>query len=105
MEEVRLTYQQIANYAVILNVVVSALFGLFPLLAGLRLKNSKYGIIAFVGSILTGLLGIFLSFPFAMVMQYLILRRGNAPETSEITPVDPPAHAPSHVENRAAESN
>jgi len=74
MEELRLTYQQVAMYAVAANVIISALFGAFPLIAGLRLGNRKYAFIGFVGAIALGLIGIFLSFPFAAVMHWLILR-------------------------------
>lgn len=78
MEELRFNYQQVAIYAVVINVVIGALFGLFPLLTGIKLNNRKYGLIAFIGAPVLGVIGIVLSFPFAMVMHWLILRNASA---------------------------
>jgi len=83
MEEFRLSYQEVAMYAIILNVFISALFGLFPLLAGIKLNNRKYGLIAIIGSIVLGIIGIVLSFPFAMVMHWLILRKAAGNSAAE----------------------
>lgn len=75
METVRLTYQEVTTYFIIANVVLGLLFGLFPLMAGMKLDNKKYGLIGFFGALIGGgLLGILLSFPVAAIFTWLILR-------------------------------
>jgi hypothetical protein len=62
-------------YVSIINAFLGILFGFFPLLAGIMFKNRKYGVYGFLGSIIGGaILGVFLSFPIAILLTWLILR-------------------------------
>jgi hypothetical protein len=75
MGDLHLTYNQITTYFIIGNIILGILFGLFPLIVGLKLKNRKYGVFGFVGAIVGGgILGLVLSFPVAFVFTWLILR-------------------------------
>jgi len=92
MDNINLTFNEVATYLVVANTIVGLLFGLFPLFAGLRLNNRRYGIIGFLGSIIGGaLLGFFLSFPVAMIFNWLILRRAQTAENSTLNAIDQPA--------------
>lgn len=91
MDEFRISYQEAIIYLSVANTVLGILFGSFPLLAGLKLKNGKYGAFGFVGSVLGGVLaGIILSFPIAFIFSWLILRKsatrpvGTPTETSQV---------------------
>ena len=91
MNPINLTYRDVATYLIVANTIVGLLFGLFPLFAGIKLNNRKYGIIGLVGSTLGGaLLGFFLSFPVAMIFNWLILRGATAglQESTTENPVD-----------------
>ena len=94
MNTINLTYNDVAVYLIIVNTIVGLLFGLFPFFAGLRLNNRKYGVIGLVVSTLGGaLLGFFLSFPMAMIFNWLILRGAVAPidKNSTANTADPAA--------------
>ena len=86
MEDLRIGFYGL----LIANVVLGFLFGTFPLLAGIRSGNRKYGFLGFVLSIAGGsILGILLSYPLAMIFLWLILR-GPAPDTvNSAHPADP----------------
>ncbi len=91
MEEIRIGYLGL----LIANVILGFLFGTFPLVAGLLSGNRKYAFLGFVITLAGGaMLGIFLSFPIAMLFFWLILRRP-AVETSDqevttpVTKVEP----------------
>ena len=91
MNNINLTYNDVAIYLIVANTVVGLLFGLFPLFAGIRLNNRKYGMIGLVCATLGGaLLGFFLSFPLAMIFNWMILRGAIAPAKEDTTtdPVD-----------------
>lgn len=91
MNNINLTYNDVAIYLIVANTIVGLLFGLFPLFAGIRLNNRKYGMIGLVASTLGGaLLGFFLSFPVAMIFNWLILRGATArvQESTTANPVD-----------------
>ena len=76
MEPVRITYDELLPYLVAANVAIGFLFGTFPLIAGLMMKNRKYAMFGFIGSIVGGgLLGVFLSYPVAAIFVWLILRK------------------------------
>lgn len=84
MEPFRITYDELFPYIVAANVVMGILFGSFPLIAGLLVKNRRYGVFGFIGSIVGGgLLGLFLSFPIAAIFVWLILRKGAMQVESE----------------------
>lgn len=96
MEDIRIGYREILLYIAIANAVLGVLFGFFPLIAGLILEKRKYGILAFIGSILGGALaGVFLSFPVAAVFTWLIVKRSAADKTQAVetvaNPIDLPA--------------
>ncbi len=62
-------------YLALSNFLLGALFGFFPLLAGIKMKNRKYGVTGFVGSVFGGAIaGVFLAFPVAAVLTWLILK-------------------------------
>lgn len=98
MDEIRITYQEALLYLVLSNVVLGILFGSFPLLAGLKLKNRKYGVFGFFGSILGGaFVGIFLSFPIAAIFFWLIIRKSDAGETRNAVAVEKPVDLPAEI--------
>jgi hypothetical protein len=75
MEDLQISYQDAIYYLIIWNIIAGIFFGSFPLLAGIRLRNRKYGVFGLVGSIVGGALaGIILSFPIAIIFTWLILR-------------------------------
>ena len=60
----------------IANIVFGFLFGTFPLVAGLLSGNKKYAFLGFVISVAGGaILGVFLSYPLAMIFLWLILKK------------------------------
>ena len=88
MEEIRITFRELGFYILIGNIILGVLFGSLPLIAGLKLKNRKYGFIGFIGSILGGtLLGVFLSYPLALLFVWLIVRMPATPELADVDPV------------------
>jgi hypothetical protein len=75
MEEVRITYTEMFSYAIAFNIVLGFLFGLFPISAGLKLKNRKYGVFGMISSVVGGAVaGVLLAFPAALIFTWLILR-------------------------------
>ncbi len=85
MDEIRISYREVLIYLAIANAILGVLFGIFPLLAGLKLNNRKYGVIGFIGSILGGAIaGIFLSFPVAAVSSWLIIRKSSVNKTQDV---------------------
>ena len=75
MQDVKITYNEIAAYMTIINIVLGILLGSFPLIAGLKMKNRNYAIYGFIGSIIGGaILGAFLAYPIAVIFTWLILR-------------------------------
>lgn len=93
MEPFKITVNQLVFYFVIANVVLGFLFGFFPLVAGLLMKKRKYAIYGLIASIVGGgVLGIFLSFPMALLFTWLILRKtgsGKSTETETRTDSEP----------------
>ncbi|HBR58249.1 MAG TPA: hypothetical protein DEA22_12400 [Blastocatellia bacterium] len=83
MEELRLTYQDVLYYFTIVSLVLGALFGSFPMIVGLKLKNRKYAAFGFGGAIVGGLLGVLVSFVVAFVFTLLILRNASAGNAAE----------------------
>ena len=75
MEEVKISLNQLVVYFGIANVVLGILFGSFPLISGIKMKNRNYGVYGFIGSIIGGaILGILLSYPIAIIFTWLIFR-------------------------------
>ena len=88
MEEIRISFTQIGIYVVVINIILGFLLGSFPLICGIKMKKRNYGIYGFIGSIIGGtLLGIFLSYPIAIIFTWLILR--NTEETVEVNSESP----------------
>jgi hypothetical protein len=88
MNDVRLTFNDLIVYAAIVNTILGALFGVFPLVVGLRNSNRKYAVIGFIGSIIGGfLLSVVLAFPVALIFTLLALRptRQEVPSLPETT--------------------
>ena len=84
MEDIRLSYNELVSYAIVLNALLGVMFGSFPLLAGIVFKNRKYGLFGFVGSVLGGaILGFLLAFPVAIIFVWLILRKPAAGTTEK----------------------
>lgn len=75
MEELRIGFYGL----LIANIVLGFLFGTFPLVAGLLAGNRKYALLGFIVSIAAGaILGVFLSYPLAMLFVWLIHRGSTA---------------------------
>ena len=90
MEDIRLSYNELVSYAIAFNALLGVMFGSFPLLAGIILKNRKYGLFGFVASVLGGfLLGFLLAFPTAILFVWLILRKPVV-GTAETAPAEEP---------------
>lgn len=94
MQDLRLTYEQVLVYLAIWNAVLGILFGVFPLLVGLRLKNRKYGVFGFAGSFIGGAIaGVVIAFPVAVIFTWLMLRNPT-PATADAAPEVPIAGGP-----------
>lgn len=75
MQDVRLTFNDLIIYFGIANTLLGLLFGLFPLIVGLKTGNRKYAILGLIGSLIGGfLLSVILAFPIALVFTILALR-------------------------------
>ena len=89
MESVKLSFEQLQYYIILINVILGFLFGMFPLLSGIKMNNRKFGIYGFIGALIGGaILGVFLSFPIALVLTWLILKKPSATETEDVSAVD-----------------
>lgn len=72
MEEIRIGFWGLF----VANVVLGFFLGTFPLVAGLLAGNRKYAFLGFVSTVAGGsVLGIFLSYPLALLFVWLILRK------------------------------
>jgi hypothetical protein len=75
MQDVHLTYNDLIVYFGIANTILGLLFGLFPLVVGLKTGNRKYAFVGLIGSIIGGfILSVILAVPIAMVFTILALR-------------------------------
>jgi hypothetical protein len=82
MGNISISLDQARNYIILINIILGFLFGIFPLLSGIKMNNRKYGVFGFVGAIIGGaILGVFLSFPIAAVFTWLILKNSFAKES------------------------
>jgi hypothetical protein len=89
MEELKISYNEIILYITLANIALGFLFGSFPLICGLKMKNQKYGLFGFIGSIIGGaILGVFLSFPIAVIFTWLILKKSFADKSAEAVNVN-----------------
>ena len=76
MGDYRVTFNEVLVYFALINIVLGLLFGSFPLIAGLKMKNRNYAVYGFVGSVIGGaILGVLLSYPIAIIFTWLILRK------------------------------
>lgn len=84
MQDIRFTFNDLIIYVAIANTVLGLLFGLFPLVVGLKNANAKYGVIGFVLSVIGGfILSIVLAFPLALIFTFLALRPARVRTVSE----------------------
>ena len=75
MQDIRLTFNDLVIYFGIANTLLGVLFGLFPLIVGLKTGNRKYAFIGFIGSLVGGfLLSVILAVPIALIFTLLALR-------------------------------
>ena len=75
MEDLRLSYREVGNYIIYLNILMGVLFGSLPLITGLALGDRKRAWIGFILALIGGvLLGVFLSYPIAVLFLLLIVR-------------------------------
>lgn len=75
MQDIRLTFNDLVIYFGIANTILGVLFGLFPLVVGLKTGNRKYALIGFIGSLVGGfLLSVILAVPIALIFTVLALR-------------------------------
>jgi len=89
MGQLNISYNELIFYTTLVNIALGFLFGSFPLICGLKMKNQKYGFFGFIGSVIGGaLLGVFLSFPIAIVFTWLILKSSVAKESVEAVNVN-----------------
>ena len=89
MDNIQISIDQARNYIILINIILGLLFGIFPLLAGLKTNNRKYGIYGFIGALIGGaILGVFLSFPIAAVFTWLILKKPIASGTDDALAVN-----------------
>jgi len=89
MEPIKLTLNELLPYVIAVNAVLGLMFGLFPLITGLKMNDRKYAFIGLIGSVVSGtLVGVILSFPFAAVMVWLILRKHTSSEQSSTSDID-----------------
>lgn len=90
MEDIRLTMNDLIFYFAIANTILGLLFGIFPLVVGLKTGNRKYGFIGLIAGLLGGLIaGFFLSFPLALIFTWLALRPSVArPDDGEFAPAE-----------------
>ena len=84
MQDIRFTFNDLIIYVAIANTVLGVLFGLFPLVVGLKNSRAKYGIIGFLASVIGGfILSIVLAFPLALIFTLLALRPARVRTVSE----------------------
>ncbi len=89
MEPFRISLNDAVLYTTLINIVLGFLFGSFPLIYGLKMKNRKYGVYGFIGSIVGGaILGVFLSYPIAAIFTWFILRKSFAKDDAEAVVVN-----------------
>jgi hypothetical protein len=75
MQAVHLTFNALIVYFGIANTLLGLLFGLFPLVVGLKTGHRKHAFLGLVGSIIGGfILSVILAVPIAMVFTILALR-------------------------------
>lgn len=75
MENIRLSYDDLLLYVVGFNIVLGFLFGVFPLVAGIKMHNRKYGVFGLVAAVFGGAIaGVLLAFPAAVIAMWLIMR-------------------------------
>jgi hypothetical protein len=80
MQDVRFTFNDLVIFFAIINTLLGILFGIFPLVVGLKNANRKYAVIGFIASIGGGfLLSIILAFPIALIFTILSLRKASIP--------------------------
>ncbi|MDQ6787363.1 MAG: hypothetical protein M3033_11210 [Acidobacteriota bacterium] len=86
MQQIKLTPTEAILYLTILNTILGILFGLIPLILGIRRKKKSLGIYGLICSAIGGaILGLFLIIPVLIVFLWLILKKPNA---GEINPTD-----------------
>jgi hypothetical protein len=90
MENIIIPFDQAAwLYIIVINIVLGFLFGTFPLLLGIKMNNRKYGIYGFIGALIGGsILGVFLSYPIAAVLTWLILKKSSVKESNDTLAVN-----------------
>ena len=95
MEEIRIGLFGL----LVANAVLGFLFGTFPLVAGLFSGNRRYGFLGFVVTVAGGaVLGVFLSYPLAMLFLWLIVRNKTVqPSGEEVAPVSDPEAEPDTI--------
>lgn len=80
MEDVRVTYSDLIIYSVIVNTVLGFLFGIFPLIVGIKSGNRKMAYIGLIASTVGGLLlSVILAFPAALICTFLAFRSKEEP--------------------------
>ena len=95
MEDVRLTFNDLIVYFGIANTILGLLFGIFPLIVGLKNNNKKYAYSGFIASIIgVFLLSVLLAFPVAVIFTFLALRPSSSRTTSGSTLEAEPSPAP-----------
>lgn len=94
MEDFKVSMEQVRNYIILINIVLGILFGTFPLLLGIKMNDRKNGVFGFVGAVIGGaILGVFLSYPIAVIFSWLIMKKPFATENASATvnenPIEP----------------
>jgi hypothetical protein len=75
MENIHISYNDLLTYVLAFNIVLGFLFGVFPLAAGIKMHNRKYGVFGLVSAVFGGAIaGVVLAFPAAAIFMWLIMR-------------------------------
>jgi hypothetical protein len=76
MENITLTWDDITKYVIYFNILLGILFGTLPLIVGLLVKDTRFAVLGFILTVIGGgIIGVFLSYPLAIVFLVLIVRR------------------------------
>jgi voltage-gated potassium channel Kch len=101
MQPNQISYEQAILFVTLINIILGFLFGIFPLLAGIALNNRKFGVYGFIGAVIGGaVLGIFLSFPIALILTWLIVKKSTAKEDVAVVNETPAEINIDNTENR-----
>jgi MFS family permease len=83
MESIQLTTREFLIYAILIGAALGALFGLVPLILGIRRDNRRMGLYGFVASIVAGAFAPLLSIIIVAIFAWLIVKKKDAAPSSD----------------------